>query len=132
MGSKSRWREYSGANYLRQRLVLATLTSTPVRVSNIRSREDDPGIVEAEAGFIRLLDKLANGSKVEVNETGTQLSYQPGALLGGKVEHSCSLTRGVGYWLEPILALAPFCKEPLHLVLTGVTNSQVISGTLIT
>jgi hypothetical protein len=27
-------------------------------------------IVDFEAGFIRLLDKLTNGSKVEVNETG--------------------------------------------------------------
>ncbi len=25
---------------------------------------------EFEAGFIRLLDKLTNGSKIEVNETG--------------------------------------------------------------
>ena len=41
------------------------------------------------------------------------------------MEHQCSHTRGVGYWLEPILALAPFCKNPLHLILTGVTNNQV-------
>ena len=49
-----------------------------------RARDDDPGLHEAEAGFIRLLDKLTNGSKIEVNETGTSLSYQPGSLLGGK------------------------------------------------
>ena len=118
-------REYQGANYLRQRLVLATLTATPVRITNIRAKEDDPGLQEAEGGFIRLLDKLTNGSKVEVSDTGTQLTYVPGVLLGGKVEHQCSLERGIGYWLEPILALAPFCKTSLHLVLTGVTNNQL-------
>jgi len=121
----SRFQEYSGSNFLRQRLVLATITSKSVRISNIRTRDDDPGLQEAEAGFVRLLDKLTNGSKVEVNETGTQLTYQPGVLLGGRVEHQCSSSRGVGYWLEPILALAPFCKNPLHLILTGVTNNQV-------
>eukprot|EP00092_Neocalanus_flemingeri_P013688 GFUD01014761.1.p1 GENE.GFUD01014761.1~~GFUD01014761.1.p1 ORF type:complete len:379 (-),score=116.70 GFUD01014761.1:75-1211(-) len=121
----SRFQEYTGSNFLRQRLVLATLTSRSVRISSIRTREDDPGLQEAEAGFIRLLDKLTNGSKVEVNETGTQLTYQPGVLLGGRVEHQCSLARGLGYWLEPILALAPFCKNPLHLILTGVTNNQL-------
>jgi len=125
MTSKSRWKEYNGCNYLRQRLVLATLTSTPVRIRNIRSQEDDPGVQEAEAGFIRLLDKLTNGSKIEVSETGTEVSYMPGALLGGRVEHACSLSRGVGYYLEPILTLAPFCKEPLHLSLLGVTNNQI-------
>ena len=28
----------------------------------------------------------------------------------------------VGYWLEPVLALAPFCKDPVHLSLSGVTH----------
>jgi len=119
-----KWREYRGSNYLRQRLVLSSLTSTSVRISDIRTQDDDPGLQEAEAGFVRLLDKLTNGSKVEVNETGTVLSFQPGTLVGGRVEHSCSLGRGIGYWLEPILALAPFCRDPLHLTLTGVTNNQ--------
>lgn len=30
---------------------------------------------EFEAGFIRLLDKLTNGSKIEVNETGAYKLY---------------------------------------------------------
>jgi len=94
---RGKMREYQGANYLRQRLVLATLTSTPVRISNIRTRDDDPGLQEAEGGFVRLLDKLTNGSKIEVNDTGTQITYQPGVLLGGRIEHPCSLQRGVGY-----------------------------------
>ena len=80
MGS-SKLREYQGSNFLRQRLVLATITSTPVRISNIRlnsnlkmallcslklfrPRDDDPGLQEAEGGFIRLLDRLTNGSQV--------------------------------------------------------------------
>ena len=32
--------------------------------SDCRTRDDDPGLHEAEAGFIRLIDKLTNGSKV--------------------------------------------------------------------
>ena len=31
-----KWREYRGSNYLRQRLVLASLTSTSVRIMDIR------------------------------------------------------------------------------------------------
>ena len=33
-------------------------------ISLFRARDDDPGLQEAEAGFIRLLDKMTNGSKV--------------------------------------------------------------------
>ena len=95
-----------------------------MRITNIRCGEDDPGLQEAEGGFVRLLDRLTNGSQVEVSDTGTQLTYRPGVLLGGRVEHACAAQRAIGYSLEPILALAPFCKEPLHLTLTGVTNNQ--------
>ena len=33
-------------------------------INLFRTRDDDPGLQEAEAGFIRLLDKMTNGSKV--------------------------------------------------------------------
>jgi len=119
---RDKFLEFEGSNYLRQRLVLATLTQRAIKINKIRSGDDDPGLHEAEAGFIRLIDKLTNGSRIEVNETGTSLTYQPGSLLGGRIEHQCSLSRGVGYWLEPILPLAMFCKDPLNLSLSGVTN----------
>lgn len=36
--------KYEGCNFFRQRLVLATLSCRPVTISNIRSKEHDPGI----------------------------------------------------------------------------------------
>ena len=98
---------------------------------------------EFEAGFIRLLDKLTNGSRIEVNETGerpslsfrltskfsrfqtltgTSVFYHPGLLMGGTLEHSCSLQRSIGYSLEPLMLLAPFSKKPLRITLRGLTN----------
>ena len=35
---------YEGSNFFRQRLVLATLSSRPVQISEIRSDADDPGL----------------------------------------------------------------------------------------
>ena len=80
---------------------------------------------ESEASFLRLMDKLTNGTRIEVNETGTSVTYVPGLLAGGRLEHACSKRRGIGYYLEPVMMLAPFCKKPLQLTLHGVTNSQV-------
>ena len=34
------------------------------------------------------------------------------------------MLRSIGYFLEPILAIAPFCKKPLALTLRGVTNDR--------
>ena len=57
---------------------------------------------------------------------GTVLSYSPGLLLGGSVEHDCSAQRGVGYSLEPLLLLAPFAKDPLQVTLRGITTATAL------
>jgi len=77
-----------------------------------------------EASFLRLLEKLVNGCEIHINETGTALRYRPGIITGGSdIEHECSTSRAIGYFLEPLLALAPFAKLPLEIVLRGVTNN---------
>jgi RNA 3'-terminal phosphate cyclase len=55
---------------------------------------------------------------------GTSLYYAPGALTGGIIEHECSLQRGMGYFLELVLYMAPFMKTALELRLKGVTNDR--------
>uniref|UniRef100_A0A672IWN7 RNA 3'-terminal phosphate cyclase-like protein n=3 Tax=Salarias fasciatus TaxID=181472 RepID=A0A672IWN7_SALFA len=113
---------YDGCNFFRQRLVLSTLTGKRVKIRNIRSKEDEPGLRDFEASFIRLLDKVTNGSRIEINQTGTVLFYQPGLLYGGSVEHDCNPQRSIGYYLEALLMLAPFMKTSLKATLRGVTN----------
>lgn len=51
--------------------------------------------------------------------------YQPGLLIGGKIEHECNTQRSIGYYLEGLTCLAPFTKKPIHAVLQGVTNDQI-------
>ncbi|XP_054003854.1 RNA 3'-terminal phosphate cyclase-like protein [Hylaeus anthracinus] len=122
---KNRVLTYEGCNYLRYRLLLSTLSGKPVRITDIRIKDDDPGLKEYEVSFIRLLDKITNGSRIELNETGTNLYYNPGLLNGGELEHDCSLQRGIGYYLEGIMILAPFCKSPVDIKLRGITNNTI-------
>lgn len=116
---------YEGCNYLRYRLLLSTLSGKPVRIINIRIKDNDPGLKEYEISFIRLLDKITNGSRIELNETGTNLYYNPGLLYGGELEHDCNVQRGIGYYLEGIMILAPFCKKAVDIKLKGVTNNTI-------
>lgn len=82
-------------------------------------------LTEYEVSFIHLLDKITNGTKIELNETGTSIYYSPGLLNGGELEHDCSLQRGIGYYLEPIMILSPFCKNCIDLKLRGVTDNTI-------
>ena len=113
-----------GCVQFRQRLIVSILSHRPLLIRNIRADDlEAPGLHEHEASFLRLLDRMTNGTSVEINATGTQLRFKPGVLVGGDIEHSCPVQNSVGWFLEGILPLAPFGKEPLHLTLDGTTDS---------
>jgi RNA 3'-terminal phosphate cyclase-like protein len=56
--------------------------------------------------------------------TGTAILLKPGIISGGPVSHECPLSRSIGYFLEPIIMLAPFAKKPLQLTLRGITTDE--------
>lgn len=115
--------KYEGSNYFRQRLILSTLSARSVRITKIRHNDVEPGLKEYEANFLRLLDEITNGAIISISRSGTSFQYTPGLLLGGTVTHDCNPGRGIGYYLEALLCLAPFCKNPIDITLRGVTNS---------
>jgi len=114
---------YKGSNFLRQRLCLAAVTGRPVVISDIRPRDEEPGLRDYEASFVRLLDKICDGSQISIDETGTTLRFKPGQIMGGSgLVHSCPPSRGLAYFLEGLVQLAPLAKRPLSIRLKGVTN----------
>lgn len=118
--------DYEGCNFLRQRLVLSTISGRTVRIRNIRSQDENPGLRDFEASFIRLLSKLCDGAHISINDTGTNVTFTPGQIIGGEIIHDCPPTRSVTYFLEAIATLAPFAKSSLSLLLRGgVTNDSV-------
>lgn len=70
------------------------------------------------------MDKITNGTQIEISASGTEIYIMPGFLEGGSIQHECNIQRGIGYYLEVLVALGPFCKNPIKAVLTGVTNSN--------
>jgi len=113
-----------GAVQFRLRLAVSLLSGKPLLIKNIRPDEDEPGLRDYEANFLRLIDLLTNGSTIEINSTGTQLKFIPGGLLGGyKLEHVCPESRSLGWFLEGLLPIAMFGKNSLELTLKGSTDS---------
>mmetsp|Transcript_10871 Transcript_10871/g.37881 ORF Transcript_10871/g.37881 Transcript_10871/m.37881 type:complete len:396 (-) Transcript_10871:56-1243(-) len=113
---------YRGSANFRLRVVCAVLSGRRLRIDGIREDDEEPGVRDYEAGFLRLIDELTTGSVVEINETGTSLHFRPGFIAGGKVTFDCGRERGIGYYVEGVLPLAAFGKKPVKLTLTGITN----------
>ncbi|CDJ64044.1 rna 3' terminal phosphate cyclase, putative [Eimeria necatrix] len=110
-----------------------------------------PGLQQHEASFIRLLCKVTEGSEVYIHPTGTSLRFRPGLLLGVRagathtavgqsnaaavaaaapVVHNCHESRGISYYLEPLLYLAPFCKYRMSVLLRGVTDAAAADASV--
>jgi len=116
--------EFEGAAYLRQRLVMSVLSGKPIKISKIRALDDNPGLKDYEVNFLRLLEKVTNGTTIEVSYTGTAVVFKPGVIVGGRITHDCALSRAIGYYLEPMVLLAPFSKLFFVLTLNGITNDD--------
>ncbi|KAF8822371.1 18S rRna biogenesis protein RCL1 protein [Cardiosporidium cionae] len=120
-------RYYRGSNFFKQRIVLSTITCTPVKITDIRSASDSPGLRPFEINLLRLLDRISDGMRLKVDATGTEVFYQPGLLIGSALDlppllHNCGTDRSMTYFLEALLLLGPFCKHPLEIKFKGVTH----------
>lgn len=65
---------FKGCSSFRHRIICATLSGKSIRISDIRA--DEGGLRDFEASFLRLIDKLSNGSHIEINDTGTKLRLE--------------------------------------------------------
>ncbi|KAI0341833.1 18S rRNA biogenesis protein [Trametopsis cervina] len=115
---------FSGHQYLRHRLVLSILSGKPVRIDKIRPDDKNPGLRDYEVSLLRLLERITNGTVMEISVTGTAILVKPGVISGGPVTHDCPLSRSIGYFLEPVIMLAPFAKKPLNLTIRGITSDD--------
>ncbi|KAI3429824.1 hypothetical protein D9Q98_010137 [Chlorella vulgaris] len=120
---------FRGSQCFRQRIVCATIAGKPIRIDDIRSDDENPGLRDYEASLLRLLEKITNGCIIEINETGTSLRYKPGFVAGGAgLDHDCGTSRAVGYFLEPLALISLWGKKPLAITLRGITNDSTDCG----
>ncbi|KAJ2767125.1 hypothetical protein IWQ56_001814 [Coemansia nantahalensis] len=115
---------YEGHRFLKQRLVLSILSQQPVRIDRIRPDDENPGLRDFEVALLRLLEKATNGSRLVISPTGTSVMLRPGMVTGGKLDMDCPVSRGIGYYLEALVALGPFGKEQMVATLRGVTMNN--------
>ncbi|ODV80159.1 18S rRNA biogenesis protein [Suhomyces tanzawaensis NRRL Y-17324] len=115
---------FEGHRNFRLRLILSTLSGKPIKITKIRSNDMNPGLKDHEVSFLRLLEAVTNGSRIEISYTGTTVVFNPGIIIGGELTHNCPTTKPVGYFIEPMLYLAPFSKKKFSIIFKGLTASD--------
>ena len=119
---------FTGAKDFRTRVLVSVLSGKACVIRDIRVNGGDAekiGLRDYEVSLLRLIDKLTNGTKIDISEDGTAVRFNPGVVKGGRrLTHECATSRGIGYYVEPTLALGLFAKKRIDLTLTGVTNDD--------
>lgn len=98
------------------------LSGKTLFIRDIRADSDSPGLVDFEASFLRLIEKIMDGCTVQINETGTVLKFKPGIITGGRISHDCGTSKSIGWFIEGIIPLVVFAKLPVRIDFTGITN----------
>lgn len=119
---------FQGPENFRLRIILSTLSGKAIKIEKIRSNDLNPGLKDHEVSFLRLIESVTNGCSIEISYTGTTVIYRPGIIIGGAITHNCSKDKPVGYFVEPMLYLAPFSKKKFSIVFRGITSSHKDAG----
>jgi hypothetical protein len=61
---------FSTHHHLRQRILLSVLSGKSLRIDNIRSDDVHVGLRDYEVNLLRLVEKVTNGSTIEISVTG--------------------------------------------------------------
>ncbi|KAI9216272.1 RNA-3'-phosphate cyclase [Blastocladiella britannica] len=120
----------SGHLHLAHRLVLSLLSGRPLSITSIRPDADDPGLLDYEVQLLQLLEQVTNGTSVKISHTGTALTFVPGTIVNGSFTFAVGVSRPVGYFLEVLVALAPFGKKPLAATLSECVTAPDHRGDL--
>ena len=127
----SKFLDLNGSNYFRLRIIYSTLYSKPIEIKSLRDNSMNPGLYDYEVNFLKLVCQITNGSKVDISKSGDILRFIPGVITnnyGELFEFDCGNERNITYFLEGLLPITLFGKEPLKCKLFGITNdSQDIS-----
>jgi RNA 3'-terminal phosphate cyclase-like protein len=124
--------QFQGAQNFRQRIICSVISNRPIVISQIRANNNvHKGLLPHEINLLRLIDKITKGTQVQITPDGTTLSFKPGTITnmnGAEITHAVTIkgNRGLSYWLECLICIAPFGKKPLDIALTdGLTNTQL-------
>uniref|UniRef100_A0A8C9GFL3 RNA 3'-terminal phosphate cyclase domain-containing protein n=1 Tax=Piliocolobus tephrosceles TaxID=591936 RepID=A0A8C9GFL3_9PRIM len=147
--------EFEGSNYFRFRLALSLISGKIITIKNIRKKKksnhgneyshkndhkdeglyEHEGLYEYEAKLLKLIDKLCDDTIITINESGTELYFKPGFLIGNvkeevrisdlNISFNCGKERSITYFIEFLLMVIPFFKNPVKLLLKGITDDNL-------
>ena len=113
-----------GGQILRSSLTLALVTGKAVRIENIRSGRDKPGLMRQHLTAVRAAAEVGD-AQVEGDEIGSQtLRFFPRAIKSGSYTFSVGTAGSGTLVLQTVLPALMIADGPSEIVVAGGTHNQ--------
>lgn len=111
-----------GGQILRTSVSLSAVTGVPVRISNIRSKRNNPGLAPSHKASLEAVAKISD-AEVEGLYTGSkEIVFKPHGLLGGEFEFDIGTAGSISLVLLSCIAPAALSKSTVTVNIKGGTD----------
>lgn len=114
-----------GGQILRTALSLAMCTGQPMRITNIRAKRQNPGLMRQHLTAVQAATQIC-GAEIEGDFVGSrQLSFKPGTVRGGHYAFSIGTAGSCTLVLQTILPALLFADRLSRIELSGGTHNPM-------
>lgn len=112
-----------GGQILRSSVALATVSSTPIRVFNIRAGRKKPGLMRQHLTAMRAAAKVCDAELVGADIGAKELTFTPGKIRGGEYTFRVGTAGSTSLVFQTILPALLVADEPSKVTLQGGTHN---------
>ncbi|MEW6748507.1 MAG: RNA 3'-terminal phosphate cyclase [Candidatus Micrarchaeota archaeon] len=118
----------SGGQILRTSLTLSAITQKPFRISNIRAKRSNPGLRSQHLTACKAVRKVCRGTLTGAELESTELSFEPGPIVGGKYDLDIGTAGSVTLVAQTLIPILLKASKPSELSITGGTHVMKAPG----
>lgn len=112
-----------GGQIIRSSLALSAVTSTPVRLENIRAGRKQPGLMRQHLTAVRAAAEVCEAEVVGNDLRSSVLEFTPGPIRGGTFRFAVGTAGSTSLVAQTVLPALMSATDPSAVTLTGGTHN---------
>jgi RNA 3'-terminal phosphate cyclase (ATP) len=111
-----------GGQILRSAISLSALTTTPVKITNIRARRENPGLQAQHVAAVIAVARLVDAKVVGLKRGSTAIEFYPQKIRGGQFRIDVGTAGSITLVIQALTPVACVAPSEVTFELTGGTD----------
>jgi len=118
-----------GGQVLRISVALSAVTGTPIRVTSIRAKRQNPGLRAQHLNAVEAVAKLVNAKTQGLSLGSQEITFNPGPIRARDIEVDVGTAGSTSLILQAMMPAMTFAETPTSIVVKGGTNNPMAPPT---